>query len=161
MEITNCCSNYDDDKTNCICVICNDQLDKTVVEVNCAGKHYYHCGCIEEWLIYNFKKNKYYIPQCPLCRGIYDQYGYKDTIKNVETLKQSVLNTLVNEYDINDDNLSDDIDVLTAEIYNLSSYAFQYRPNSNEHLSFRDELRSSVIYARSLRLSSHLNVEGR
>jgi hypothetical protein len=160
MEITNCCSNYDD-KTNCICVICTNQLDETVVEVNCAGKHYYHCGCIEEWLIYNFKKNKYYIPQCPLCRGIYDQYGYKDSIKNVETLKQSVLNTLVNEYDIDDDNLSDDINALTAEIYNLRSYMYQYRANSIEDLSLRDEIRSSIIYVRSLRVSSHIEIARR
>jgi hypothetical protein len=53
------------------CGICLNSLNETEVCGNMKCKHYFHCGCIQEWL-----ENK---NTCPICRADFDLFKVDDS----------------------------------------------------------------------------------
>jgi len=53
------------------CGICLNSLNETEVCGNIKCKHYFHCGCIQEWL-----ENK---NTCPICRADFDLFKVEDS----------------------------------------------------------------------------------
>jgi hypothetical protein len=146
MSRVNCCQNPDN--PDCVCSICQLQLNENVVEVHCNNKHYFHIGCIEEWLKYNYSKNSSYIPKCPMCRKEYTTYGCNGNVHSASDILRQNLG-LDGSYDVEDDELPDNIPDTIWQIRNLSLTISSYRNDPNY---------VNVLTNEIARLRAHLNM---